>query len=204
MCSFHLRVTHICWGKDYGPSKCAKILPVKALVKRYISQRSDPYLSKSVDFSVFGLVCFRYSPKKSENPLYNAMTPTQRFSILIQIFAPQKKQEMWLVNIYEKPPPFSSQCTLGPIWGIWSVRGGKKKCFCCIFDRAAQFNPTLTFKAQGLIPSLVKAFVWGSPSRLAPASLSLQCPPKAYWQIFTQDSSLKKKKKQPSLTHPFF
>lgn len=63
--------------------------------------------------------------------------------------------------------------------------GGKERCFCCIFNRAAQFNPTLTFKAQGLIPSLVKAFVWGSPSPLASAFLSLVCPPKEYWQIFT-------------------
>lgn len=78
-----------------------------------------------------------------------------------------------------KPGSFFSSPIIHLIQSKASVtfRGGKRY-FCCIFSIPAQFNPTPTLKAQGLIPSLVKAFVWGWSWLLAPASLSLPYPSK--------------------------
>lgn len=155
-----------------------------------------PYLLISRG-SVMGYLCFqRCRPEplhdqwKLSSPPYNAATRSGRFSGLILDTNISTSIGMLLANNFNEKllDFFFLNIRRVPIWGIWNIQE-KKRCFCCIFNRAAQFNPTLTFKAQGLIPSPVKAFVWGSPSPLAPASPSLPCPPKAYWQIFTQDSS---------------
>lgn len=132
---------------------------------------------------------------------------------LIQIFAPQCKQGMFLANNFnERRLRFSFFPLLLQTYTRSNRRHlehSDKWCFCCIFNRAAQFNPTLTLKAQGLIPSPVKAFVWGSTSPPALATPSLQCPSKAYTGRSSLRIPLKKRRRKekktpslPSLHHP--
>lgn len=96
-----------------------------------------------------------------ESPFVFRTLPTPRFPGLIPTFAPQKQPEKQLANnINGKQRPFFFHVPSNThLLRSEASEGEKKRCRCCIFNRAARFNPTLTFKAQGLIPSLVKAFV---------------------------------------------
>lgn len=98
---------------------------------------------------------------------------------------------------------FASSILLCASSGIWKSQGYIymyiyffQKYLNCVFSRAVQFNPALFLKARGLIPSVVKAFVWGSPSPLAPVPPSLPRPSK------TLDLSLKQSL-SPKLSHLF-
>lgn len=109
---------------------------------------------------ITGILLLRI-PGKSFILPHNATIPAPRFPGLIPTFAPQKQPEKQLANNIngEQPPLFFSRSlrhTPAPIRGI---RVKERCCCCCIFNGAARFNPALTFKAQGLIPALVKAFV---------------------------------------------
>lgn len=107
----------------------------------------------------------------------NAVTRPGRSSSSIQIFAPQSTSEMLLASNFNKKREWIYFPNVHQIQSDASGTFGKKMwCCACIFNRDAQFNPTLTFTAQGLIPSPAEAFVWGSPSPLTP---SLQRPSKS-------------------------
>lgn len=118
--------------------------------------RTDP----SASLRITGILLL-WIPGKSFILPHNGTTPTPRFAGLIPTFAPQKQPEKQLANnINGKQPSLFFRLPSDTHLLRSEASGGKERCCgCCIFNRAARFNPTLTFKAQGLIPSLVKAFV---------------------------------------------
>lgn len=167
---------------------------MKSFIQCSLSRVSDDFT-----LPLMGCFCsqvFAGTAVRSMKILNAKLWQGMKILLSIQIFAPQWKQSNLLANndffcCCFVPLSLSLSYPQSNLRHL-EVSEKLKGVLCCVFNRAAQFNPTLTLKAQGLIPSLVKAFVWGSPSRLAAPSLSLACPSKSHWQIFTQVSFLKK------------
>lgn len=86
---------------------------------------------------------------------------------------------------------FSLQHTVVRVQSEASGTFGKKKVLLLYFKQGCTVQSHSHSQSPRLNPFTSEGVCLRIALTLAPASLSLPCPSKAYWQIFTQDFSLK-------------